>query len=126
MTIVKKFDKKGSTYAVQRIPVMYSKLLELEKEQSKLNRLVQSIVTSDPQAPNNFEVLMPCVLSGQLVIDNGRKFTLTSYRYQCSTAQLFLPKKDLKYIQNNFKELKKTPDKQDKIFETIYDEVMSV
>ena len=76
--------------------IYHSKLLELEKEQSKLNRLVQSIVTSDPQAPNNFEVLMPCVLSGQLVIDNGRKFTLTSYRYQCSTAQLFLPKKDLK------------------------------
>lgn len=103
MAIIR-INGKHPKYKVVGIPTLSLPRLKRAEQQgtTALNQELRQIIAQSLRGRQNFEVVVPKVRYGQLIIDGPVKFTLGSANYQHPATQLVLSPQSLKVLANNY------------------------
>lgn len=128
LTIVRLKKKDVAYYKVIGIPVRVANKIRLDNDKVDINKLSEYLKTVFSKVKQNrktgkkassiewFEIVVPKVPFGQLIIDEGQPFLLGSSTYRHNAQELVLPKTIIKQINQS------TTDKVD--YDGVYQEIL--
>ena len=125
MTIIK-FTGNKPKYKVIGIPTTSAASLKPAGKpgSESYNQELHRIIKSNPKVKKGFEIVVPHVSYGQLIVDGDCKFTLASPTVQHPATQLVLSKKSLETISSGYKILKDKPAIANERLIRVFDEVV--